>query len=262
MISQKANNISVISHRGRCYSKYPDTKESSLEAFANVFLNGINFVETDLWSTKDKEMILNHDPKINVYDKILITDSIYKNIKSFSFGLRKRQIRYPWRRNNNVITLKMLLEKFPLMKVNLELKSLTNRGITNFEKLWIRELAALIIVGNYSNSFVISSFNWDLVDYMNNYLPNIRKGYLLEKNRVNEVFERTDNNSVYSVHPHYTVVDDDFMKKSINRNLKVFTWTVNKKEEIISMINFQVNGIITDYPLLAKKILEEYNFNN
>ena len=41
-------------------------------------------------------------------------------------------------------------------------------------------------------------------------------------------------------------------------NIAVIPWTVNKKQAILKMLDFKVNGIITDYPERAITSLKSH----
>ena len=57
----------------------------------------------------------------------------------------------------------------------------------------------------------------------------------------------------------------DITKKNVEiaheENLAVNVWTVNKEDEILKMIDFGVDGIMTDYPLKLKEFCEKKNIN-
>ena len=44
-----------------------------------------------------------------------------------------------------------------------------------------------------------------------------------------------------------------------SRGFKVFTYSVNSREEMIKMLNMGVDGIITDFPSELVKIRKEIN---
>ncbi len=47
----------------------------------------------------------------------------------------------------------------------------------------------------------------------------------------------------------------DFLRAAHGRNLRVHAWTVNAEEEMRSLIDLGVDGIMTDYPDRLLKIL-------
>ena len=56
-------------------------------------------------------------------------------------------------------------------------------------------------------------------------------------------------------------IDKKMVKISHEEGLPVSVWTVNEKYEMLKMIEYGVDGIITDYPLRLKKLCEENGIN-
>ena len=51
------------------------------------------------------------------------------------------------------------------------------------------------------------------------------------------------------------------IKIAQSENLPVNVWTVNKEKDMLRMIDYGVDGIITDYPLKLKKLCEKENIS-
>ena len=62
-------------------------------------------------------------------------------------------------------------------------------------------------------------------------------------------------------HPKRKDINKDMIKISHVEGLPVNVWTVNEKYEMLRMIEYGVDGIITDYPLRLKKLCEENGIN-
>ena len=60
----------------------------------------------------------------------------------------------------------------------------------------------------------------------------------------------TDKKSLYEwqINPDYKTLNSFNIKKIKEKKLKIYPWTVNEIDNINMMIDFQVDGIITDYP--------------
>ena len=56
-------------------------------------------------------------------------------------------------------------------------------------------------------------------------------------------------------HPKRKDIDKDMVRISHEEGLPVNVWTVNEKYEMLRMIEYGVDGIITDYPLRLKKLM-------
>ena len=61
--------------------------------------------------------------------------------------------------------------------------------------------------------------------------------------------------------PYFKDVTSEMVKEAHSLDLLVCTWTVNEIEDMENMIDAGVDGIITDYPNRAQKVLEIRGFN-
>ena len=62
------------------------------------------------------------------------------------------------------------------------------------------------------------------------------------------------NPDVYS--PYYKMLSKESIDTLHQKNIVVTPWTVNDTTDMKQLIDWQIDGIITDYPNLAQKILE------
>ena len=62
-------------------------------------------------------------------------------------------------------------------------------------------------------------------------------------------------------HPGRKDIDKDMVRISHEEGLPVNVWTVNEKYEMLRMIEYGVDGIITDYPLRLKELCEKEGVN-
>lgn len=60
---------------------------------------------------------------------------------------------------------------------------------------------------------------------------------------------------IYS--PYFVLVNEELIKKTRAKGMKVVPWTVNTKEAMKHMIEVGVDGLITDYPNLGREVLNE-----
>jgi len=58
-----------------------------------------------------------------------------------------------------------------------------------------------------------------------------------------------------ALHPYFSDVDEALVERIHRRGRKVNVWTVNNEIEICRLLACKVDGIITDDPVLAKKVL-------
>ena len=60
-------------------------------------------------------------------------------------------------------------------------------------------------------------------------------------------------------HPFYRDITKRNIEISHEENLPVNVWTVNKEEDMLRMLEYGVDGIMTDYPMKLKNLCEKKN---
>ena len=62
-------------------------------------------------------------------------------------------------------------------------------------------------------------------------------------------------------HPNYKDVNKEIIEISRNEGLPINVWTVNKEQDMLRMIDYGVDGIMTDYPLKLIELCDKENIN-
>ena len=226
------HNTLSIGHRGaKGYMA-----ENTLESISKAIELGVDGIEIDIFKCSSGELVLFHDKNLKELTgkSGLIENFTIKELKEF-FVLGKYKIP----------TLKDVLIKInsPLF-VNIELKGLntaeaTSKMIFDFSKKtpWNLE------------SFIVSSFNWNELEQLRSIDKNTPVGILVSKSMsINEAIEFGKKIDAQAIHPHYTLLEEKTVKKIKNNGFKIYTWTVNNRDDINYMKKLQVNGIISDFP--------------
>ena len=60
-------------------------------------------------------------------------------------------------------------------------------------------------------------------------------------------------------HPYHKDITKKLIDISHQEDLPVNVWTVNKEYEMLKMVEYGVDGIMTDYPLRLKELCEKEN---
>ena len=128
--------------------------------------------------------------------------------------------------------------------VNIELKGLntaqaTSKIITNLSKSTSWRL----------ENFIISSFNWNELEQFRSIDKNTPVGVLLSNSMsINEAIEFGKKINAQAIHPNFKLLNEKTVKKIKNNGFKIYTWTVNSKDDINYMKKLKVDGIISDFP--------------
>ena len=230
--SCSSHNTLSIGHRGA--KGY--VAENTYESISKAIELGVDGIEIDVFKCASGEMILFHDKNLKELTgkSGLIENLTIKELEQF---LVLGKYRIP--------TLADVLTRIetPLF-VNIELKGLNTAQATSK------------IIANLSKSnswglenFIVSSFNWDELEQFRSIDKNTPVGVLVSKSMsMNEAIEFGKNIDAQAIHPHFKLLNDKTVKKIKNNGFKIFTWTVNDKNDIDLMKELNVDGIISDYP--------------
>jgi glycerophosphoryl diester phosphodiesterase len=236
----------IIAHRGSSSSAPENSKASLLQALKD----GATGVEIDLQLTSDNEVVVIHDETIDRTSSGLgfVKDMTLKELKEYDIG----SFFDPKFKAERIINLKEALELLKSSKIiNIEIKKMVNFN-HNIEKEIVKVLESL----DLNNKIIVSSFNHDSLDIINNINNKIITAPLFYA-RVHNPWEYAKRLGSKYLHLYYKAVDNKLIQSCRKNNIKVNVFTVDKKEDIKKMIEFNVDGIITNYPLRALEILKK-----
>ena len=232
MTSFSERKILSIGHRGA--KGY--IAENTLESINMAVELNVDGVEIDVFKCLSGELVLFHDKDLKKLTgrSGKIEDLTINDLEKY-LVLGKYKIP----------TLKDVLEKIknPLL-INIELKGSgaaesTSKIIEDFSgrTLWKKE------------NFIVSSFNWDELKKFRLINTNIAVGILLDRFRnINEAIQFGKTIKAQSIHPDYRMLNEGTVEKIKKNGFKIYTWTVNNKEDISFMQKLNVDGVISDYP--------------
>ena len=232
MTSCSEHKMLSIGHRGA--KGY--IAENTLESINMAIELNVDGVEIDVFKCLSGELVLFHDKNLK---KLTGKSGKIENLTIND--LQKYLVLGKYK----IPTLKDVLEKIkkPLL-VNIELKGSgaaesTSKIIEDFSKrtLWKKE------------NFIVSSFNWDELKKFKSINTDIAIGILLDKlGNINEAIQFGKNINAQSIHPNYRMLNEGTVEKIKKNGFKIYTWTVNNKEDISFMQKLNVDGVISDYP--------------
>lgn len=225
-------DILRIGHRGS--KGY--VAENTLESINHAILLGVDGIEIDVFKCLSGELVLSHENNL----KRLTGKS--GQLEKLTLGeLKKFLVVGKYKIPTLTDVLKTI--ETPLF-VNIELKGLntaqaTSKIITNLSKSTSWRL----------ENFIISSFNWNELEQFRSIDKNTPVGVLLSNSMsINEAIEFGKKINAQAIHPNFKLLNEKTVKKIKNNGFKIYTWTVNSKDDINYMKKFKVDGIISDFP--------------
>jgi glycerophosphoryl diester phosphodiesterase len=262
-------------HRG-CRGLMP---ENTVPAMLYALGMGVSTLEMDVVITKDKKVILSHEPwfgkeittkpdgkyigerEERTYNIYWMT---YEQTKTFDVGMKPHP-RFPQQQKMKVtkplladvidsIKEDMMTRRRPFPYYNIETK--TNPefdGVFHPKPEEFVELLMAVIKEKQIEDFVIiQSFDFRTLQYLHLKYPHIKTAMLIEdfdkRSLVEQIKALGFIPTIYS--PAFVQVNEKLVKSCHSQNMKIIPWTVNTKEKIAELKAMGVDGIITDYPNL------------
>lgn len=218
------NSILKIGHRGaKGYEP-----ENTLVSFQKAIDLKVDGIELDVHLSSDEEIIVIHDETIDrtSTEKGFVNQFTALDLKKF--GIPK------------------LIEVLDLVNrncfVNIELKgSGTAKPVVALMELYVFKKK-----WTYDN-FLVSSFDWKMLEEVQLLNPKIRIGVLTEV-AVEKALAFAKKIKAFSIHPDYALLSKENVALMQKNGLEVYPWTVNSTEDIQKTKSFNVNGIISDFP--------------
>ena len=228
-------------------------------------------------------------------ENIIIFDLSYDELLKFDVGSLNKLSRYGRRfvnqktlENQKIPKLSELLElssknKSENLLINLEIKSTPDEeNLTPTPEEMVKLVMKEVNKSNLQNKIIISSFDWRTLTEIKNLYPEISRAYLsfLQQAGIkikNTIYNRSPWMSYLpffekyelpkiiksqggkALHPYHKDITKKLVDISHQEDLPVNVWTVNEENDMLKMIEYGVDGIMTDYPLKLKELCEKEN---
>ena len=256
----------ILAHRGGAGI----APENTMAAFVKSAELGVHGFEIDVRLTDDEEIIVFHDEYLDrtTDGAGKVADMTLEKLRSFELGYHftdpngKQSYRG---KSERVVTLRELLEEFPEMHINIDMKDSpeTYEGSLLPSKLW-----RLIDSMNVQDRVVVTSFYDEQIDRFNLYAQNrialgageneVKKAYSSFTSQFGHLYQpRADVFQIPVKSSVFRLDSPRFISFLESRNVPVHYWTIDEAETMRSLIAAGAKGIITDRPDIAVKVLSE-----
>ena len=266
-------------HRG-CRGLMP---ENTIPAFKKAIDLGVTTLEMDAIVTKDKQIIISHEPFFNheittkadgsfVDEKeerlLNIYGMTYEQTLQFDVGMKPHP-RFPMQQKMKVHKPRLVdvidsaeaytkLKSLPPIQYNIETKSLPETDDIYHPQPaeYVELIMSVIKQKNIQDRVIIQSFDMRTLQYLYKKYPTIRTAYLYEppsvKNFATRLIDLGFIPTIYS--PEYTTVTPALVAECKNLDIKLIPWTVDDLENMKKLKLMGVDGIISDYPNLYEQL--------
>lgn len=217
-----------------------------MPAFQKAIEHGAKGLELDVQLTKDNRLIICHDHKLTRFNKQakkLIKDMTLAEIKQIDVGASFSE-EY---RGTTLITLEELLQICPKeLCLNIEIKNIPviYEGI---EEVLINCLQQ----ENRLENIVISSFDHVALQKIQQLAPDIELGMLFYYRMLKPwEYAKQCGLRITNIHPNYVYTDKNFIDNCHKQGLNVFPFTVNDTKRYETLLDYGVDGVFSNNPLL------------
>ncbi len=251
-------SVKIIAHRGANRL----APQNTLPAFAKAFELRADGLETDVHLTQDGVPVICHNYEIDETSngRGSISKMTLETFKSYDFGSYFGDAF----KDTPAPTLAELLalcaeQSFEIL--NIELKPSRENDVSVVGK-------TIDLVKEYglSDRLLISSFSTHMLTQAKKLDRHCETALLYSPNRREfyRMLGREDRFAlalgVSALHPWKNLITPLLVKKAHAAGIKINAWTVNSASDLIRYANMGVDGLITDVPDEARKILTDAGF--
>jgi glycerophosphoryl diester phosphodiesterase len=272
----KAMHTIIYGHRG-ARGVYP---ENTIEGFLYAASLGIYGIEMDVVISKDKKVVVSHEPwmnpltctkpdnsNVNFLRRKRLYKMNYEKIRQYDCGLlgnpdfpeQKRMRAYKpllaeaieaielYTRNNNL----------PPIVYNIEIKSnwLDDYALYPPPDEYIELVMQELMPFNINDRILLQSFDMRPLNVLHKKNTGCKIGMLVKnpyfiKSRMLGLTFTPDTCGIY-----YKNATKKWIKRIHDMGMKAYVWTENEKEDMQRHITLGIDGIITDYPERAVEVM-------
>jgi glycerophosphoryl diester phosphodiesterase len=259
--------------------------ENTVPAFLEALKYPVTTLELDVVISKDSQVVVSHEPWMSHHicsnpdgsavaesqeDSLLLFQMTYEQIQQYDCGSRGNE-GFPGQEPMPAVkpTLRAVVEAVrvyceennrELPNYNVEIKSrpewdgVKTPAPETFVRLVLSEIEALGI----QERTCIQSFDKRSLRAVREQQPGITTALLIDN--ANGVEHNVEDlgyvPKIYS--PHYRMVAANVVDTVHERGMRIIPWTVNEVEEMSTLIEMGVDGIITDYPDRIEGTLQKF----
>lgn len=215
-----------IGHRGAA----GHAPENTLKSFLKAVELGCDMTELDVHVCGSGEVVVIHDEEVfrTTDGNGFVSQMSLEQLKALDAG-----------EGEKIPTLEEVLSILKgRIKLNIELKG---KGTP---------IPVHRIVENSGwspDDLLFTSFDWNMLEDYQELDPEVRLGPLAHENIFHAARFATKIDA-YCVNPLHYLCRKTFIDKTHKKGLKIFPWTVNDPADIEKMKDFEVNGLISDFP--------------
>ena len=244
-MNEKKDQILIIGHRGASNI----APENTLLAFQKAIELNADFIELDVFKSRDGELVVTHDPELSrLTGHSGVTENLtLEELKTYDFGEGEK--------------IPTLSEVIDLTKGKIGLcVEIVSRNLD-------KKLVQILRESDLVETTIISSFNFEDLIKIQKIEPNFKFASIIPYNWNDpkwnnwevkkKAIDRAAKNNFTYIHPHYVLVDEQLIEYSHLQDLKVNVFTVDLKYAMKKLIKNGIDGIMTNDILMLKNVISK-----
>jgi len=248
--------VSVAHRGGAAYAP-----ENTMAAFKKGFESKADFIELDVTMTKDGVLIVIHDDTVNrtTNGTGKVVDLTYDYISRLDAGSWFS----PEFAGEHVPTLGEVLDAFR-GKIGILIEIKNPKIYPGIEQKVADELTSRNMDKPENGKIIVQSFDWNAVKTFHDILPEVPVGVLtfhasdVTPARLAEAATYANYVNPYwgtlNLLPYLVRVTPDVIDLVHDYGMGIMVWTVNTPADIAWLVKSQVDGVITDNPIMSQGI--------
>lgn len=239
----------VWAHRGASGWDVQYAPENTMPAFEKAEQMGADGIELDVQLTKDGEIVICHDERIDRTSdgSGWLKDYTLTELRRFSFS--KTHPEY------GVVAIPTLEEFFAFLQgnnliANIELKT----GVIYYDGLEEKTVSLARRMG-VEQRIIYSSFNHYSLQKLKQIDPDAKIGLLCGENII-DVPEYPKRLCAMAVHPAFRTLANAYIRQCHDHGLAVHTWTVDVKSDMKHLCDVGIDAFITDCPDSGRRVAD------
>ena len=236
------NKVLIMAHRGAS-SIAP---ENTLKAFQKAIELNADYIEFDIYKSKDGEFVIWHDIAFSQKDgeTSFIKDMILANLKKIDIG-----------EGETFTTLQELIELTKgKIGLNCEIKA-QNIG---------KDVVGILKKENLTETTILSSFIFNELVSIKKLDSTLKVGLILTKDMISprwvtKFCKKAINNNFFAIHPYWRVINKDIVEFAHSNGLLVNIWTYIyepiKDSDLREVVKMGIDGLIHDDIQQAKRVI-------
>ncbi|MBM7634963.1 glycerophosphodiester phosphodiesterase [Geomicrobium sediminis] len=250
-VTTTGDDVTNVAHRGAS----GHAPENTIAAFDKAVEIGADYIEVDVHMSKNNEVVVIHDATVNrtTDGEGRVNDFTLRELHQLDAG--------SWfsdeYKGEQIPTLGEVLDRY-LGEIGILIEVKDPANYNNMERFVAIELIKRQLRKPTDEEVIVQSFDHASMERFHNILPDVPIGVLVSNNPNGISDEQLKAFQTYAdyTNPNHLMVDQDLVTRIQDHGMQISTWTVNDPNRMEELVEYGVDGIITDFPDRLQDVLQ------